>query len=380
MAQLKTIFGICICLSVSVTGCKEIYKPDIISAPVSYLVVEGVLNAGGGPTNIRLTRTFKLDDSARLRSERNAQVSVEGKDNITRTLGMTGDGLYTSPDLNLTYNEEYRLRIKTSDGKEYESSYITALRTPPIDSLGFREEAEVVQVYVNSHDVTNATRYYRWDFDETWEIRSYYFSQYKYVNGQVVDRTAADDVSICWKYNSAKNITLGSTTSLASDIVYRAPLIFIPRGDEKLAVRYSILARQYAMDKKGYAYYELMKKNTETLGTIFDAQPSEAIGNIKCITNPAEPVIGYVTSSSIEEKRFFINAGELTNWRFFQDCPMGQVPNHPDSIRVAYESGQSIFAGHYPDFGTRPDFYYMSYKPCVECPARGGLLQKPSYW
>jgi hypothetical protein len=134
------------------------------------------------------------------------------------------------------------------------------------------------------------------------------------------------------------------------------------------------------MDKKGYGYYELMKKNTETLGTIFDAQPSEAIGNIKCISDPQEPVIGYVTASSIEEKRFFINASELSDWKFYEDCPMGTVPNIPDSIRQAYQSGSSIFAAHYPDFGTRPDFYYMSYKACVECPARGGILQKPSYW
>jgi hypothetical protein len=378
MARLKIIAGICFVMILA--GCKEIYKPDIISAPVSYLVVEGVLNAGGGPTTIRLTRTFKLDDSARLRGERNAQVSVEGKDNISRPLSMTGDGVYTSPDLNLAFNEEYRLRIKTTDGKEYESSNITALRTPAIDSLGFHEDNDGVQVYVNSHDGANATRYYRWDFDETWEIRSYYFSQYKFENDQVIDRGAADDVSICWKYNSAKNITLGSTISLASDIVYRAPLIFIPRGDEKLAVRYSILVRQYAMDKKGYGYYELMKKNTETLGTIFDAQPSEANGNIECITNPSEPVIGYVTASSIEEKRFFIRNGEVNNWRFFEDCPTNTVPNIPDSIRQAYQSGQSIFAANFSDFSPRPISYYTSYRPCVECPARGGFLQRPSYW
>ncbi len=361
-------------------GCKDIYKPTIISSNNSYLVVEGVLNAGNGPTTIRLTRTFKLDDSARLRAETNAQLYVDGKDNITRPLSMAGDGFYSSPNLNLTYGEEYRLHIKTANGSEYVSDYMVALKTPPIDSLGFHENEDGVQIHVNSHDNTNNTRYYRWDFDETWEIRTYYFSQYMFVNDKVIERTPADDVSTCWKTNFSKNITLGTTAPLVSDIVYRAPVIFIPRGDEKLAVRYSILLRQYAMEKKAYEFFDLMKKNTETLGTIFDAQPSELKGNITCTTNPGEGVIGYVSASSIEEKRSFISVNELQNWRFIEDCPSGTVANNLDSLRQAYQAGYSIYNVHYPDFGILPDFYYVSYKGCVECTARGGVLQKPSFW
>ena len=92
---------------------------------------------------------------------------------------MTCDGIYTSPNLNLVLNQEYRLRITTSNGKEYLSDYVIAKKTPLIDSLGFRQEDKGVQVYVNAHDDSNNTRYYRWDFDETWEIKSYYYSLFK---------------------------------------------------------------------------------------------------------------------------------------------------------------------------------------------------------
>jgi hypothetical protein len=115
-------------------SCRDLYDPGLVSSSASYLVVEGVLNAGSGPTNIRLTRTFKLDDSATLRSENNALVTVEGKDNTTRQLTMNGDGIYTSPNLNLVLNQEYRLRIMTSNGKEYLSEYVVAKQTPLIDS------------------------------------------------------------------------------------------------------------------------------------------------------------------------------------------------------------------------------------------------------
>ena len=151
-------------------------------------------------------------------------------------------------------------------------------------------------------------------------------------------------------------------------------------GNEKLAVRYSILLRQYALDKSGYEFYEMMKKNTESLGTIFDAQPSEMKGNIRCTSDANEIVIGYISAAAIEEKRFFISRSELKQWRFYEDCPEMTIPNHPDSIRDAYAGGLSIWDAIYPPVGNRPSRYNVSYVPCVECPARGGSLIRPAYW
>ena len=67
---------------VIITGfaCREEYEPPITSSADSNLVVEAVLNTGAGPTTVRLSRTFKLDDTARLRGELNALVVVEGRD------------------------------------------------------------------------------------------------------------------------------------------------------------------------------------------------------------------------------------------------------------------------------------------------------------
>lgn len=362
------------------TGCKEIYKPDIISSPVSYLVVEGVLNAGNGPTNIRLTRTFRLEDSARVRGENNASVTVEAKENNTTIpLNLAGDGFYSSPNLGLEYGKEYRLRI-ISNGKEYLSEYVKARQTPAIDSLGFRETEDGVVVHVSTHDPANDTWYYRWEFDETWEIRTYYHSEFKYVNGVVVERGPSDYVSVCWKYDHSKNILVGSTVPFASDIMYRTPLLRIPRGDERLNIRYSMLARQYAIDKAGFAFYEQMKKNTEGLGSIFDPQPNELRGNIKCVTDPAEPVIGYIAASSVEEKRFFINRNQLSQWHYYQDCPSERIRNHPDSIAAAYAGGLMIYGGDYGVSAVIPVAYFMSYPVCVDCTERGGSLQRPSYW
>lgn len=363
----------------AVLSCKEPYKPTIISSDNSYLVVEGVLNAGSGPTSIRLSRSFKLDDTARLRGEQNASVMVEGKDNIIRQLSMTGDGIYTNPNLGLALNQEYRLKIITATGKEYLSDYVLAKKTPAIDSVGFVRNEKGVQIHASTHDNSNNTRYYRWDYDETWEIRTFYYSQYKYENGVVTPRDPLlDDVSTCWKYDKSSSILIGSSASFQSDAIYRAPIVLIGNGDERLAVKYSILLRQYALDKKGYEFYEMMKKNTESLGSIFDAQPSEIRGNIRCTSNPGEPVIGYVSASDVEEKRIFITWSQLGGWIFNQDCERYDIPNHPDSISAAYIMGLSIFSAIMN--GPFISRYEVSHLRCVDCRRRGGSLLKPPYW
>lgn len=362
------------------TGCKEIYKPEIISSPIRYLVVEGNLNPAAEPTAIRISRTFGLDDSARLRGENSAQVTVEGRDNSTRNLLPQGDGIYLNNGLNLSLGQEYRLRIKTADGNEYVSDYVVAHTTPPIDSIGWVRRDDGVQIHISTHDPAQATRYYRWEFDETWEIHSYYFSEFKYVNGVVSPRSTQEYVYACWKYDFSNRIVLGSSASLQTDHIYRAPVTKIYNGDERLDVRYSILVRQYALDKPAYEFYDLMRKNTENLGSIFNPQPSEQRGNFHCTTKPAEPVIGYLTASTVEQQRRFIAAHEIpSGWFIYEDCPEEIILNHPDSIRQAYDGGGSIWSAVFTTMGTL-SHYKFSRIECVECTARNGSLQKPSYW
>jgi hypothetical protein len=135
------------------------------------------------------------------------------------------------------------------------------------------------------------------------------------------------------------------------------------------------------LDKKGYGFYELMKKNTESLGTIFDAQPSEIKGNIFSVSDPKEPVIGNISATTIEEKRIFIEPSDLDRWGFRQDCKDYVIKNDPDSIKFAYQTGLSIYERILSMF--QPGVivaYHFSSAPCVDCTKRGGALGRPPYW
>jgi hypothetical protein len=72
-----------------------------------------------------------------------------------------------------------------------------------------------------------------------------------------------------------------------------------------------MLLKQYGLSSDAYTFWSQMKKNTEELGSIFDAQPSQINGNIHCTTNPVEPVFGYVSITNIQTKRIYINRTSL---------------------------------------------------------------------
>jgi hypothetical protein len=374
----------CVCAVIFfLNGCKERFEPNLPVVPQGFLVVEGFINAQG-PTQIKLSRTTPLDQKKTFKAELNASIKVEGDDNTSFLLTGLPNGMYSG---NATINQlrKYRLRIKTKDSKEYLSDFVSVKITPPIDSVSWKEEENGVQIYADTHDPQNKTTYYRYDYDETWEIQSAFYAAYKLdriLPRQIIIReTNPSDPQIfyCWKYDTSSNIILASSAKLQNDIIRLQPILFIPTKDERIGIRYSIQLRQYALDKEGYQFMEQMKKNTEALGTIFDPQPSRLKGNIHSLSDPTEIVIGYIPATTVREERIFITRQQLLNRGFniVSRCTEQRVPNNYDSLSLhipprwphtAVFLGPAIVA------------YMVSDASCVDCRLRGGINVKPSFW
>jgi hypothetical protein len=167
--------------------CKDRYDAGIDYPNTGYLVVEGFINSGVGATSIRLSRTAKLTDTGR-RYELNATVTVEGNDNSRYVLGQQLNGLYVNNQLTLDRSKKYRLHIRTSNAREYFSDYASPISTPPIDSLNYTLETPGMVIHINTHDPQGKTRYYTWNYEETWEINAREYPVLKYIrtgNGMV---------------------------------------------------------------------------------------------------------------------------------------------------------------------------------------------------
>jgi hypothetical protein len=241
--------------------------------------------------------------------------------------------------------------------------------------VNWERDSEGVHIYVNTNDPAGNSRYYRWDYDETWEIKTYYYSRFVYIGGSTVRPRIFpnEDVSVCWKHHRLSEILLANSVNLSQDIIYKKPLTLIPQGSERLQVRYSILVKQYAMEKEAYDFFEIMKRNTEEIGSFFGPLPSEINGNIQCLTNPEEQVIGYITASEEKKKRIFIT---IPGWNFYLSCFSVAVPKIADSID--YYFGSIGLIPYEEEFS--PPVYHGSSPVCTDCTARGGINVRPSYW
>jgi hypothetical protein len=360
-------------------SCKDPYNIHVKSSEQSVLVVDGALNTTG-TTTILISHSVALDDTARIAQETNSDVTVEGNDNSLFRLQETSPGSYTYPQLPLQTGNQYRLHIKTFTGKEYFSEFIKVLKTPPIDSLNWIREEKGVTVYANTHDPENNTHYYRWEYDETWEIHSAYYASYKFdpASHEIIPMPYNENTYICWKYAHSMNIILASSAQLQSDVIFEHPLLTIPPFDEKLSIRYSIQASLYGLTKQAYDYLQLMKKNTESLGSIFDSQPSELTGNMYNLNDPKEKVIGFLTAGPVWQKRIFINNDQLTGWTFNLGCQSKEIANNPDTIKQLVPMIYLPYGAH--SMGTGIIGYYVSSPRCVDCALRGGSREKPIYW
>lgn len=165
----KTTY-IIIASALALTCCTKPYNPPGIKSVTGYMVVEGVINAGNDSTKFRLSHTIALSSDSSIAPVTGATVTIQGNDNSSYVLTGNSSGIYSAPPLNLNATKTYRIDIKTTDGKEYQSDYVPVKITPAIDSVSTVIKSSGLQVNVNTHDPANNTRYYRWDYTETWEF------------------------------------------------------------------------------------------------------------------------------------------------------------------------------------------------------------------
>jgi hypothetical protein len=387
MLKFRNVFYL---LLLPLLCCKKPYNPPASSTPNSYLVVEGVINSGGLNTVVKVSRTVKLNDSVGFNPVMDATVSIEGDKGYTYFLIADASGNYNSyTGLNLSTAQKYRLRIKV-DNQEYLSDYVEVKQTPPIDSLGYKVQNGSVNLYVNTHDPENKIGFYRWDYEETWQFHA------KYESVMVLDTTVnlivarrPDQLDYdCYGDNLSSHIVLFSTEKLARNVVFQNPLTQMLLTSEKVERRYSILVNQYSLTQDAFNFYQNLEKNSEQLGSIFDAQPSQLQGNIHSESNPSEPVIGYVTVCNVQTKRIYINHDDLPGDIqpiYPYDCAIdtayysapktgeNQVQNTLINRPIDFIPVTPIFAG--------PNIVGFTYStiPCTDCTLRGSTYA-PYWW
>jgi hypothetical protein len=221
-----------------------------------------------------------------------------------------GKGEYLISAGELNDNVEYGIKIEYN-GDIYQSTPSKPLHTPEIDSISWRQPEKEGDIffYVSTHDDTEGTKFFLWNFTEDWEIRAAYETETFYdpeKDSYYIVRPAP--YYYCWKNNVHPQKTLtGSTEFLGENRIINKEFYSCAPLNERFSVLYCMTVYQKNISKEAYEYYQNKKKLNEEMGGLFTPQPSEIKGNITCITDPSKKVAGYVeTVKNISQKRAFI--------------------------------------------------------------------------
>lgn len=319
---MKRLIGhIAVVILIMVLGtCSEPYTPEITKYE-DLLVVDGVITDEAGQTIVRLSRSYRYNETEGT-PERHAVVLIKDDQGNDVSLAETSPGVYKTidPDFRGITGKQYQLYVQTySDGQIWESEYVKLKKVPKIQQVyaefeerpGELGNEEGFQVYIDTYDPDNQTKYYRYDFEETWEFIVPYRSYYIVDNNLLKFRN--EEVGNCWRTIASDEIIVTTSENMKSDIVKRFPVHFVSTASNRLSIRYSILVRQYSLSREAYVYWKQVKDVNQDLGTIFDKQPAQIRGNIYNVNDPEMPVIGFFEATCADSARLFILRSELPN-------------------------------------------------------------------
>jgi hypothetical protein len=368
---------------VVLASCVEPYQPTLSEHHQDILVIEADIDATAHIASVTLTHAMSLDDTLGAVAETGAQITVEEQAGSSYPLSEIKAGRYEATGLSIDLNKQYRLTVKTKAGRTYQSAYVTVQQTPAIDSISWKPNTDGITIYANTHGnpALNSTRYYQWTFSETWAYTSKYNSTNLFVDGNTPPRPLDQYVYYCWKTVSSQQILIGTSKNLVEDAVREFPLTAIPKGSYELSRKFSILVRQRSLSEEGYNYWLQLQKTTQNVGGLFDPLPAQVAGNFTCLTDPGEPVLGFFSASTADEKRIYIKVGDLP--RYLQASAPYPFFCKIDSMEI-YEltqyRGELWLIGGYDYTIAGPTGYTYAPRECIDCTLQGGVTQEPDFW
>lgn len=347
----------------SIVSCTEPYALQS-STYESALVVEAVLTNESKQHEVKLTRTFRLEENE-TENETGAVVKIYGDDGTVYDF-VESNGTYKSTIVfQAIADVKYRLDIETSNGNNYISNLETLTTATPLDSITaspvVNNGVSGVEIAAYSFDPLNTSKYYRYTYEETYKVIVPKWSPNKLTftddNSILISLRDEPETRTCFSSNKSNDIIITSTNDLLEDRVSNFPIRFISQDDYTIANRYSILVKQYIQSYDSYNFYRILKSFSNSANVLSQIQPGFIYGNIRCINNSNEKVIGIFDVTFVSSKRIFFNYEDIFPGQLFPDyidsCEIREfdstcfgpscTANGFFALKSNYETGRLVF-------------------------------------
>ncbi len=340
-------------LTIILFGCTEPYLLQTSDFEEA-LVIEATITNEFKKQQIKLSKTYRLEENGPAFVE-DANVSVEDDlGNVYQFI--EGDEIYESENaFEAIPGRKYKLTIVTN-GKVYTSTQENLTAINPIEDLEVRDlnisGVRGAEIKVKSFDPTNNSKYYRYEYEETYKIIApYWNSNVVTINPstkELIFTPRTYEARTCYSSAKSNELLLYSTTNLSEDRV-DFMVRFIPVDNPIIMHRYSILVTQHIQNLESYTYYNTLKTISGSDGILSQNQPGFFSGNITCASSPNEKVVGFFDVSSVSSQRIFFNFEEIfpdtLKPGYFYDCWDNCLESNPLLCAGNYDYCFDIFPG-----------------------------------
>ncbi|SNR66289.1 DUF4249 domain-containing protein [Lutibacter flavus] len=285
----------------------------------SALVVEATISNEFKHQEINLSRTFNLEEKGPS-IESNAVVKIIDDLQNIYSFHETTLGKYVSnEEFSAVDNRSYQLKIITNEGKSYASQLTQLTNSSQIDKVSVEksEDGNGVNIFVDSYNPDGNSRYYRFEYEETYKIVAPKWSMWDLVVISDVKPYEFDFVlrdeqkRICYNTIDSKGIILTETNNLVDDKITKFPVRYISRDNYLISHRYSMLLKQYVQSQEAFTFYKTLNDLSGSENLFSQNQPGFVSGNVFSEDNSNEKVIGFFEVSSVSTKRIFFNPRDL---------------------------------------------------------------------
>ena len=296
-------------------GCVEEYNASLPASESQVLVVEGTIVSDSLCT-FYLSQTMPINNTVEVPYIDDATIQLKGTDGTLVSGSHIEDGTYQIDVPKLNVAVQYSL-VVNYNGDSYETDAQNPLSTTGLEKVEVIQESSAsdVDIYVTTKrpDDASQTQYFRWTYNETWEVKPalntcFYWDT---ETESVLDAGHLVYPERGWRNGTCADIIVLSSSNYSNNQISKYKLYGIGNADRRLFVRYSTEIVQRSLSKAEYEYETERKKISSDMGGLFTPLPSELPSNIHCTTG-SKRAIGYVGCAlDVVHYRLFINDGDV---------------------------------------------------------------------
>ncbi|MGK7397340.1 MAG: DUF4249 domain-containing protein [Candidatus Cyclobacteriaceae bacterium M3_2C_046] len=271
------------------------------------LVVDGLITDEPGPHQVALYYTNP--DLLNLRNPPvlNARVTIKDDLGQEEALMEVGAGVYqTRADFAGQPGQTYTLYIETEEGQQYASFPEYMPINSPIDSIYDHPRVETeylgnvttqqvgyVDVFIDIDDNPSSSEYFRYETEKV----------------EVIITSAPDgQMLLCcfkcyWPRAGQDVISLASDQFSNGNQIRR---IKVETIENDISTDMLVRIRQYALNASAHEFWQQIKEQRESIGSIFDPPPANIKGNIYNVNDRSETIFGYFGASPVTRTHFIV--------------------------------------------------------------------------